>query len=803
MNTAKRPVFYCAIFFCLGISLAYFFGIPFVPYLISSLILIVLAVIFSRNNTLSHVLLYLALVSFGIFYYSYSDYKAPGHIVNFATEDGQKVLLKGRIADDPVTKKTFYGKKRITFALQAHGLRLLRPAFDGTRNDDSCNWQAASGLVKASLYYDEKPGGIRYGDEVMMKGVLSKPQGLKNPGIFDYTNYLKIKNIYAVFSANGGNSVRILASTGAGTLQGKAYLLKHRIGEAITEYIGRPYAGFLKAILTGDRTELESSVTDDFIKTGTVHVIAISGLHVGLIAALFLFVFKILRLPKRFSLILAASALIFYSFLTGSNPPVVRAVIIFAVFVLGYLIRREADALNSLAIAAFLILMWNPKELFDPSFQLSFASILSIILFLGPIEEMMGMKQNYIVKSVATSVAACLGVMPIVARYFNIFSPIAVAANIVMIPASFLIVSVSFVFLFFYFLGAHFLAGCTAALVSFLIKSAFYLNHLFSDIPFSYIRVSAPAPGFLFLYYAALFFFFFSRHKRYLFIFLLVFANLMMWTKFPAAQKKQLKITFLDVGKGDSMLLEFPDKSNMLIDAGFGGAEGFADMGRTVVGPYLWNRGIRKIDALMITHFHQDHMGGALYLLNNFKIGCVMDNGSISGDNSYLCDEYKKTVKRRNIRRLAINAGDEITGFDGAKLFVLNPAPEELPARDPNDSSIVMKLEYKNFGALFCADISSNAMEGMMSYASLLKSDVLKIPHHGGSIGKEYIAAIFFNAVSPKISVISTGGKPGSRGREREKSFFKSAVYSTVTTGAIDIASDGTNFEVGTFCRKN
>ena len=518
-----------------------------------------------------------------------------------------------------------------------------------------------------------------------------------------------------------------------------------------------------------------------------------------MVAAIFLFFFKILRIPKRYNLALTASALIFYSFVAGSNPPVIRATIIFVVFVLGYLIRRESDVLNSLSIAAFLILLSNPKELFDPSFQLSFTSVFSIILFAPKIEERLKFKPAYLSKSISVSIAATVGVLPIVAKYFNIVSPIAIIANLIVIPALFVIISASFIFLFLNFLGAAFLSSFLGGLLSSLVHITFYINHLFSKVPFSHLRVSAPSLLFLALYYLALFTLFFMRRKNHLLVALLLTANIVVWSGIIAPDRKLLRVTFLDVGKGDSFLVQFPISGAILVDGGSGGINASADMGKNVVAPYLWNNGVKKLDAIIITHFHEDHLGGLLYILNNFDVGCVMDNGAVPMEDRMLYDEYKNIIRRKSIRRIVVGAGDEVTGFGEAKIFVMNPAKEEDIA-DSNDNSIVFKLEYKDFSILSCADISSKVMGRLISYGEFLKSDIVKIPHHGGSIGEENTAKEFFEEAAPKVSVISTGGKyrffAASKRTRGLLDSLQSNIYETKKSGAIRIITNGSKFEV-------
>ncbi|MDO8535914.1 MAG: DNA internalization-related competence protein ComEC/Rec2 [Candidatus Omnitrophota bacterium] len=786
----KRPALYCAISFCIGIVLANLLDLPVVCPMSLSFIFIILAALLFRNNTLSHVFLYLALVCFGAAHYQNYNTLPDNQISNFAAPGAGKVFLKGVVIDDPVIKKAFYNKNKISFTMEAISIRR-----DSTE-------EKATGLVKTDIYTSGEVHPPNAGDELVAEGNLSRPEGLKNPGLFDYSRYLAIKNIYAVLTVGENNFIEVIRSGRINPVMGWAYRVRRDIRDAITGYTDKRYSGFLNAILIGERSELDSSITDDFVKTGTVHVIAISGLNIALVAGIFLMIFKFLGIRKKPNLVLTSLAIVFYCFVAGSSPPVVRATVVFVIASVGYIINRESDILNSLSLAAFFILLANPKELFDPSFQLSFGSVISIILFAPRIEEVFDKNKNYVVKSVAVSIAASMGVFPIVARYFNIVSPVAIFANLVIVPALFVLTVASFIFLVLNIIGAVFFLNLMGAALSMLTGATFYINHLFAQIPLSHIRIPAPSPFFICAYYSFLAYMLLVKNRKHILAALLIAMNIIVWTQDIGCKQLGLKIAFLDVGKGDSAVIEFPGKGTMLVDGGSGGIESSFDVGKNVVAPYLWNRSIYRLDAVVVSHFHEDHMGGLLYILKNFDIGCVMDNGIVPEEDRRLYDEYREIVYKRGIRRLVIAADDEITGFGDTRLYVLNP-PEGQDFSNPNDSSIVIKLEYKTFGAIFTGDVSSEVMERIISYGGLLRSDVLKIPHHGGSLGKESVADRFFRQISAPVSVTSSGGKYRYGPKKNAKYISGTTNYDTKVNGAVTIFTKGDGFNVEPFCQKN
>ncbi|MDP3789821.1 MAG: ComEC/Rec2 family competence protein, partial [Candidatus Omnitrophota bacterium] len=304
----------------------------------------------------------------------------------------------------------------------------------------------------------------------------------------------------------------------------------------------------MKAIFIGDRTGLGDDIKDDFIKTGTVHILAISGLNVVLIAGIVLAFFGILRIPKRWNLVFTLIFLIFYTFIAAAGPPIVRAVVMFCIFVIGYLIQRDTDLLNSLSAAGLLILLWSPQELFDPSFQLSFISVASIVIFCPVIDRWLGIGgappgnlfgriRLYALKSVSISIAAWLGTSPVIAAYFNIASPVSIIANLIVIPMLFVLTTVSFVFFVGSQISVIFAAGLSGLILA-IEQGIFFANHFLSRLPLSNFRIPAPSGVFLITYYLFIFLLILPNKielkrlkifKIHIFIVLLLLLNIFVW----------------------------------------------------------------------------------------------------------------------------------------------------------------------------------------------------------------------------------------------------------------------------------
>ncbi len=810
----KRPLVYVTIPFSCGILFSHFFKTSLIYNFIFGIAFLAVAFLYLKKNVISHISLYLAIFCLAVLSYQNATILPGNHIYNLISSDEKRIYIKGLIVDDPIISTTFYNTDKSSFVLSV----------DSFRGDSS--WKKAVGLVKVDIHINPATldaRNIGFGDEVILKGVISRPNSLRNPGLFDYSKYMEIKGIYHLVRTQKDSFIKIVGKDESNPVKKMAYGVRGKIRNLLNIYFIEPYNGFLKAILIGDRSGLDSSLKDDFVKTGTVHILAISGLHVGLIAGLFLFIFSLFRVPKRIAFILTALILIFYSFVAGLNPPVIRATIMFLIIVLGYIMNRDSDILNSLSLAAMAILFWNPKELFDPSFQLSFMSIASIVVLTPKIDAVSGVNslarnsiygkvKFYILKSIAVSIAAWAGVWPFISSYFNIASPVAIIANIVVIPMLFVIMMLSFFFLLAG-MAVNFLTIYAVYLLYTIQDALFFINKGLSQLPFSYFRTGAPSFGFSIIYYCGLSMVIMPKvteigrikmHKKHAIILLLLALNVIAWKHIIDLKKDFLKITFLDVGQGDSILIEFPKKGTILIDGGSGGEDERFDMGESVIVPYLLNNGIRKLDGVIVTHFHEDHLGGIIYVLKNYDVGCVIDNGtSVSSDNK-VYDYYLEAIKERRIRRLVIGEGDVLEGFGDQRLFVLNPNKEEASSDPPsaaNDNSIVLKLVYKNSNILLCGDITDKAIDRLDSYGIFLKSDILKVPHHGGFIGNENTVKKFFTLVSPKISVISTGGE--NRFKEpiiktiNILTYLNSISYSTKFNGAIRVFLYANSYKIG------
>ncbi len=324
-----------------------------------------------------------------------------------------------------------------------------------------------------------------------------------------------------------------------------------------------------------------------------------------------------------------------------------------------------------------------------------------------------------------------------------------------------------------------------------------------SRIPYGFFYCPKPGIVFFCTYYALILIIF--NYKRWrltaakVYILVLTIANIFVWKPLFAKPTDMLRVTFFDVGHGDAIFVEFPNKGNMLIDGGPGGED---DAGRWVILPFLWNKGITQIDAIVLTHPDNDHVGGLKSVFKNVKVNYVFDNG-IMGD----CISYKnyETAKENIPYYFVTKKGDEITGFGNAKLLVVHPPEKHLstnPAETNNDS-IVLKLVYEDISFILCADIQKQAIASLLPLGETLQSEVIKVPHHGSDEGKQL--SYLFRTVSAKVAIISAmnDNRFGFASPRVIKSLQQlgAEVYVTGESGAISISTDGQKLWVATTVR--
>lgn len=567
-----------------------------------------------------------------------------------------------------------------------------------------------------------------------------------NLGEFDYQGYLL---------AQGITVTGYIKDMGGVTLTGEAKgpPVRSRVSAFLAQN-ARPEAEILNAALTGDRSGLVDSLQDSFSALGISHLIAISGLNMTVVfflgyGASFLVLRLLPPVSARVDTPLAARVaglvcVICYAAFVGYSPPAARAAIMVGTAVVFLLMARRPDLLESLAFSGILILLWLPWSLYSPSFLLSFGAVLGIIGTLDRLKEMPGWLLIPAVPLVSAAFTA-----PIAVHLFGFVSPVGIAANILFVPwFSFVVMPLGLAGL----LTLPLFPWASSGLLSLAFDGIGIMLRA-SDVFGSLDPVPSPGVFWVMACYAGLMAAFFGKPTGWRDAFLL--ACVLAIVALPAgnriAQARQgLAFDFINVGQADSVLITKGPKA-VLIDAG-STATG-SDAGRFVVGPHLLRRGVAKLDLLIMTHAHPDHVGGMPYLLSRFPVDRIW-TGGVEGDTSPDFQTAFRIAQRKSIPVQCVHRG-EYSIIGGIEVKVLSPpARAGAAAFDSNLDSIVVRAGDDGMRGLFMADAWGLGEIRLCRLHDEISADVLKVAHHGS---KGSCLNMFLERVRPTLAVIPVG----------------------------------------------
>ncbi|MFH2013328.1 MAG: DNA internalization-related competence protein ComEC/Rec2 [Pseudomonadota bacterium] len=685
---------------------------------------------------------------------------------------------------------------------------------------------------KILLTVGDTETGLNYGDRVRFICKSRRPRNFNNPGNYNYSKYLALQGIFATgYLKNSGEVIRI----GEGDSN---YFRKtiEGVREKIRNFIDKEPAltnrEIIKALLLGEKGEISEETRDKFTVTGLAHILAISGLHMAFIALVASFFIRwILGYSEKLMLalninkvaaILTIFPVIFYGFIAGFGISTLRATIMIVTFLMAIVIDRQRDLYNTIAIAAFIITIISPTSIFDVSFQLSFVAVLAI-LYLSPRilhylssiphfpakfnSSMTMMICKYTGLLTLVSITATLGTGPIVAYYFNRITLLGLISNIVIVPiVGFVIVPLCLLVAIMIFIAPP-LASILLNLGSFITDFVINIVELLSNVPGISLWVSTPTLFEIVLFYLFIVFLFnINRLKRSwcipLILFLLIVGDYSYWY-YAKNFNRNLRITFISVGQGDSALIEFPNGKRMLIDGG-GGYNDIYDTGRNIVAPFLWKEKIKRVDYLLLSHPHPDHLNGLRFIAKNFNVKEIWTNGQSVDIESYF--QLMKLVEHKRIKNIQVNTKTVPKYINGVKVEIFNPPSQLFRGQSRNlqssinNNSIVAKLTFKGVSFLFTGDIENKAERKLVQLASKLESMVIKVPHHGSLMSN---TKEFLNEVNPSFAVFSVGyknrfGFPNKIVLDRYKD-LGIKIYRTDLDGAITMVTDGLILKVGEF----
>ena len=577
------------------------------------------------------------------------------------------------------------------------------------------------------------------------------------PGAFDTQGWLKSQGLVAY-----GKFVHWTVHGETWVPERSFYQFRKWIGSRFSEYLDPSETGLLLGLLAGDRSGIPDALRSDFQRSGLVHVLAISGFHVVLLAGMLMIFLKATGLPHRVVRMVAIALLFLYIPVTGGSPAVRRAVLMFAVPQVGALFQRPANTLNSLGVALLFIMIPEPSVIWNPGFQLSVAATMGILMggFWNPLknlpEELQKNKwwtrlQSLVVEPTYVTLCATLSTSPFLIHHFKTLSPFAWLGNIVVVPAISMGMQAG---LFALLSPVDFLREYFCYAARFFLRLASLLTRLLSDSSQASVTVGPFEPwvlllcGFLIVVVP-----FFAKNRiarRFSLCSMLLFAAIFAYKGYGAVITPTWKLTTLDVGQGDSHLLTTPSGMHILVDAGDTKRQ---DSGKDIVVPYLHHIGVSSLDALIVTHADQDHFGGAYSIIKTFPVKelWISECARIDDKGNWqqvIAEAYRRGILIRDISRGILYK---------ERFFEIKVVhPETARCIDANTQSITFRAKGLGHSALLTGDLTVQGEKEIMKTDAYLKSDVLKLGHHGSktSSGRK-----FLKQVDPKLAIVSSGRK--------------------------------------------
>src|SRR5215467_248625 len=703
-----------------------------------------------------------------------SDPLPADHIARVAF--GPRVSVEGRLAEEPVR----WSADRTRLLIDLDGLR------------DGLDLRTVSGRIQVTLYGETPPVGE--GQRVALDLKLSPPRAFKNPGAFDYPAFLRREGILLVGSGRADSLVALTADDPPWPVWVKRWAVSTTAG-----HLPATSAALLGGLLLGEKTGLPPEASEAFRRAGVYHILAVSGFNVALLASSVFFVLSTLGVPRRVTAVVAGAALVGFALVVGGQASVLRATVMGLLLLGALLLDRESQLLNALALAVLLLVAWRPGDLGEPGFQLSFAATAGIIHLAPPLTAWLIGKRwpGWLATPMAVSLGAQAAVTPVMLVHFNQLSLIGIVANLVVVPMAAVGTTLGMLALLTAAVSAWAADVLFQALWPLLLalRAAVWVA---ARVPGAMVHLPAPSWAAIAAWCVALALLPYLGSRRWIqatvMVSLALVLGLSIWP-WVAPDNGRLRVTFLDVGQGDAILVELPEGQRLLVDGGPGGNQRL-DVGESVLAPFLWNRPTQRLDVVALTHPDSDHSGGLRAVLTRFGVREFWENGRwITGT-----EETLRAVERSGACRRTLVAGQRLW-LGSALLTVLNPDGsrplDDPPPEGQNEESLVLRLDWRGFSLLLTGDLGGPGEERLLADHAPVRALALKVGHHGSRYSS---TGAFLDAVEPAVAIISVGARnsfghptPEVLGRLEAAG---ARIYRTDRDGAVILETDGITLSI-------
>lgn len=780
----QYPAVRLALLFSFGIIISHQFETPFLYSLIATS-LVIFSIILSEWILQARVSLVLSRLS---------------SILYILAILGVGTSLHGlrSIGGNTLSEQILYSSPWEEIKIEGEVYRLSESNSGAYRADVSVySIELADGLqlddrFKTRMLLDEEGGYLQLGYRVSALAKVVPIQERRNPGAFDYKKYLASQEIYTQVKVDSVYKIQKHINTWSWTW------LRLQALKQLDTLLTSSVAPIAKALLLGHKSSIEQPTREAFSRAGLSHIMAVSGLHVGLVITPFWIIMPWLwsfKNGKKIGFLLLGALLIFYAGLTGFSTPVIRASAMALFLTYGKLFSKNADSINLTAFAAIVILIWKPSQLFEIGFQLSFSAVFIILLVLPVVQNTL----PYWVRlkwfgaplmAVILSVIVQLGLYPLQAYYFGEISLISPIANALFVPLLALVVPLALLALLVSIIWLP-LSELLILPVNYFLEWMQAFVQYSTTYQWSWHTVDKPSLWIFLLWISAVALVASWRQSaikwKYLRVFLALIGVFLILQIHEKRSTPILEVVFLDVGQGDAAVVHTPDQKTFLIDAGVWSPSG--NSAQYVILPYLKFKGVERIHGVFLSHPHADHIGGIVELMNSIPIDTLYHSGYRY--DSELYQRYLTLAEQMKLPIRQLQSGDFLNLDASTKAMVLGP--QNLVGDDPNEHSLILNLIYGENEFLFVGDAGEHQERRLLTnYASLLDIDVLKVGHHGSNTSS---TIEFIQQLTPEIAIVSVAEQnrfrhPHAEAVQRLKAFVPE-IYYTSRDRALIFQSNG------------